>query len=260
MSHPKLQNRQGATIADWRDWTPPKDPNHWKAGRSAMELARAWFTSRSPQCPAEIEALLATNSITSPVQFLDGVPEAITGLPGGGGGRNHDLLLKGEINGQKVIASIEGKADERFGNSTVKAAWNRARASIKPTKVDKRIENLLEMIFGTQARPDQAPWNDLRYQLLTGVAATAIEASRYSTIGQPAVGLFLVHEFHTHFVTKQNIQANAADYAHFAATLLNISASTIQEGQMYGPQIVGPNHFLTIPVEIFIGKAVFKWN
>lgn len=30
------------------DWTRPKKLEHWKAGRSAMELARAWFTSPYP--------------------------------------------------------------------------------------------------------------------------------------------------------------------------------------------------------------------
>lgn len=266
LSNPILKTRKDVVISDWREWTPPKDAKHWKAGRSAMELARAWFTSRTPQCPAEIEALLATHPFTSAIQFTEGVPEAITGLPGGGGGRNHDLLLRGESNGQRVVASIEGKADERFGNETVGSAWNKAKypKSPKITKADKRIEKLLEMVFGPQARPNQAPWKDFRYQLLTGIAATAAEAVNYHSPGQSPVGLFIVHEFHTHLVTQQNTQANEEDYEdfvkYFYALPTSAPAPIVQSGQMYGPKVLTANRFLKAPVEIFIGKAVFDWG
>lgn len=255
-SSPLLKTRDGAAITDWREWTPPKDAKHWKAGRSAMELARAWFTSRTPQCPAEIEALLNKHSATSKITFVSGVPEAITGLPGGGGGRNHDLLLLGTRGEERVVVSVEGKADERFGNETVGSYYRKAQASVKPTRADQRIESLLEMVFGTKACPDQLPWSALRYQLLTGVAATVVEADKQGC----SVGVFLIHEFHTHLVTPVNTAANDVDYASFIEALCQIPRGLVKPGVMYQAPLMAMNRFISRPIQLFIGKATFDWT
>jgi hypothetical protein len=255
MANLKLKNRQGTPITDWRDWTPPKDAKHWKAGRSAMELARAWFTSSTPQCPLEVEALLASHPATSGIEFTEGVPEFISGLPGGSGGRNHDLLLRGRSASGPIIVSVEGKANETFGNQCVGRYYRNALASTKPTTAHKRIELLLQMMFAPGARPDQAPWSNIPYQLLSGVAATAVQAAREDC----PIGIFILHEFHTTLVTARKVSANAAAYTAFLEALLGIPQSSIHDGQIYGPKLMGPSRILPQQVALYLGKAVYTW-
>ena len=50
MNELSLEGHDGQPIADWHSWTRPKAEYHWRAGRSAMELARAWFTG--PHLPS----------------------------------------------------------------------------------------------------------------------------------------------------------------------------------------------------------------
>jgi hypothetical protein len=47
-----LKNRTDKPIASWQDWTRPKRDYQWKAGRSAMELARSWFRLGTPFRPS----------------------------------------------------------------------------------------------------------------------------------------------------------------------------------------------------------------
>lgn len=41
-------------ITRWEDWTPPKRAYQWVPGRSAMELAKAWFTDGHLSAPQEL--------------------------------------------------------------------------------------------------------------------------------------------------------------------------------------------------------------
>lgn len=109
-------DRQGKPIVDWRDWTrPKKETGHWRAGRSAMELARAWFTYPIPVIPVEIDALLQSNALTHNLVLQMGWPKLKTPLPFPGEGRNHDRVMLGEANGKSVLLAVEGKVDETMG-------------------------------------------------------------------------------------------------------------------------------------------------
>jgi hypothetical protein len=54
-----LRDSKGLPITDWRAWSRPEQDYRWVPGRSAMELARAWFTSAAPVCPPEVEACVS---------------------------------------------------------------------------------------------------------------------------------------------------------------------------------------------------------
>jgi hypothetical protein len=143
-----LRGRGGREITDWRSWTRPKQPDrHWRGGRSAMELSRAWFVSPVPVCPREITELLASHPRTADVTLLEGIPEHVTPLPERGEGRNHDLLLYGRGG---VVVSVEAKVDETFGE-TIGAYYDQARTSAVPTRAPERIKALVSMVFGSKA-------------------------------------------------------------------------------------------------------------
>jgi hypothetical protein len=122
-----LKNRKGEPITDWRGWTPPKgDKKQWRAARSAMELARAWFTAPAPTVPPEITDLLATQAATDGAVFTEGWPELKTALPERGEGRNHDLVLVGTAGGRGLLVAVEAKVDETMG-PPVGSCWRTSK-------------------------------------------------------------------------------------------------------------------------------------
>lgn len=255
MSELVITGREGDRITDWRAWTRPKRDYQWRAGRSAMELARAWFVSSTPTCPREISDLLASHPRTAGLRLVKGIPEHVTPLPERGEGRNHDLLLLGHLGTGSVVVSVEAKVDESFGE-TIGTYWNKGRQSAKPTRVPERIEALMSMAFGAAARPDVDPWRGLRYQLLTAAAGTAIEASQQ----QAGTAVVLVHEFRTESMDDENVAVNTEDFQTFVGVLLGLPANEVVSGQLYGPAVFTLGLHPDRQVEVFIGKAVFDWK
>lgn len=244
-----LYNSAGQPITDWQDWTPPKRSYHWKAGRSAMELAKSWLPAATPRCPPELTALFGTNSLAASLHLEEGHPEFVTPLPERGEGRNHDMMLTGTTVSGKAVVCVEAKVDEAFGLK-IGEYWHEAKGSGRPTRAPERIQSLLEIVFGAKSQPDQQPWCDLRYQLLTGIAGTLLQAADE----RAPVGVFVVHEFQTSLANPKLVTANAQDYQRFVELLFSVSS--VKTGQIYGPLTFQSHQRLAHPVELYVGKAV----
>jgi len=70
------------SLGDWFRLAPPKGKKkQWVDGRSAKELARAWFPREGePVVPEEVLAALASCDDIGPVEFDQGWPEcSVTG-------------------------------------------------------------------------------------------------------------------------------------------------------------------------------------
>jgi hypothetical protein len=250
-----LTDRNGDQITDWRAWTRPMKDFQWRAGRSAMELARAWFISPTPVCPQEIADLLTSQPRTTGFTLVEGIPEHVTSLPERGEGRNHDLLLLGHGKSDSIVISVEAKVDESFGE-TIGTYWNKGKRSATPTRAPERIQALLSMAFGSLTRPDMVPWQGLRYQLLTAVTGTAIEASRRHA----AIAIVVVHEFRTEDLDDENVAVNNEDFQNFVSVLLDLPPTEIVLGRLYGPAVFASGEHLERPVDMFIGKVVYDWR
>jgi hypothetical protein len=245
-----LKDRQNQPVQGVDNWTRPKKPElQWKDGRSAKELAKAWFAT--PVCPPAVSDLLASRPETAGITLTEGWPEYTTPLPERGEGRNHDLLLLGRRHNEQVVVAIEAKVDEPFGPN-IGEYWTAAQQSGKPTRVPQRIEALLGMVFGPNARPDQAPWKDLRYQLLTMVAGTALEADRQKA----STAVAIIHEFHTELASPDRLAANGADLNAFMSVLLSQPGFRVVPGQLYGPVRLHVGRSEGQAVSLFIGKAI----
>ena len=256
MSEFVIKDSADNPIVDWRQWTRPKRDYHWRAGRSAMELARAWFVSPVPRCPQEVQELLASHESTSTLTLLKAVPEHVTSLPERGEGRNHDLLILARGETGNVLLSVEAKVDEAFGETTIGPYWSSAKQSTSPTKVPQRIEALLSMCFGSDAKPDSSPWKELRYQLLTAVAGAAIEATRHKA----DIAVVIVHEFRTENLNIENLAANSEALKAFIDQFVPGSPGEITPGRLYGPVTLPAGEHLKQDVKILIGKAVYDWR
>lgn len=93
-------------------------------------------------------------------------PEKETPLDSYGKGRNHDLILVGRNQQERILISIEAKADESYGDLVSKRLKNASLTS----NIPKRIEQLTAALIGNKSS------HHLRYQLLHGIAGTLIEA------------------------------------------------------------------------------------
>jgi hypothetical protein len=243
---------QGQPINTWHDW--PHEDGKWKAGRSAMELAKHWT---GPQAvPTDVEALLALEFGT--LHLTEGEPEKATRLPPkkSVGPRMHDLWLKGLLPDKRgITVCVEAKADESFGETVAKYETT-ATATLKNTPNSKskiRLQLLKKMIWG-----DQIPANvdTLRYQLLSALTGTAIQTLE----DKSDVGVLLVHVFETDQTLSSKRAENDSDLTHFLSTLtVEPTKSSTRKGHFLGrvsvqvPPDFGPDE-QAHTVEIYVAK------
>jgi hypothetical protein len=244
----RLLNKQGSSITNWQGWERPKKKYQWKGGRSAMELARAWFPNDKLTCPPELDALLQSSPRTANYQLTEGQPEFVTPLPERGEGRNHDLWLRAHCSAGDLTICVEAKADEPFGN-LISAEIKKARERNAKTRLPARAEALLQLLFGKPCNPGERPWSELRYQLITALAGTAIQA----TSDKSPTAVFVVHEFLGSGLNPERQRQNEADIKA-VVTLLMPGCNAFRTNALVGPvQITsGPN--LARSVDLLIGR------
>jgi hypothetical protein len=224
------EGHKGRHIHGFGHWyyaAPPREGlKHWKDGRSAKELARAWTREGDPTVPAEVASAFVAHPELGDFRCATALPEHQTRLPGPGTeGRHHDLLVLGTAGGRRIVLAVEAKADEPFGPPVgeyldQRAAENASKlrgadSSASPprlSQVPKRVDALCHYVFG---RPLDDTLSPLRYQLLHAVAGTLREAEQRGA----DVAVFLVHEFSGPSCDPGNTRRNSADLRAFVSGL-----------------------------------------
>ena len=192
------------TVEEWYQFAPPKAKGkHWKDGRSAKSLAQ-FMTDKNQVKKLEdilVELKYGTNGVISCT------PEANTVLPCKGNGRNHDLLMIGE----DFVVGIEAKVSEPFGEEIstelIEASDNKKG----------RIDKLANELFGCKIN-EVKDGLELRYQLLTGVYGTLLEAEN----NKKSKALFLVIVF-TDGITREDenaVNRNNDDFKNFCQQIV----------------------------------------
>jgi hypothetical protein len=238
------------SVGDWFAVAPPKQGiRQWADGRSAKELAKAWFpVAGDPRIPPELQALLDSRQETHGIGFDRGEPERETVFDNcGGEARNADLVLWGHNPRGKVLVSIEAKADESFGE--IAGEYVRKSTARNPrSRVPERFELLCHGVLGVG--PDDEEARAVRYQLLTAVAGALVEAQGY----EADATLFIVHEF-VGATDDKKLLANAADLNRFVRLLSRGSTEAISPGTLAGPFSVPGNEHFAGTKYLFIGKC-----
>lgn len=247
MNH-MLRNSTGQLIDSIDAWPRPKREYQWQPGRSAMELARSWFRTGALACPEELTALLQSHDLTRGCELLDGQPEFVTPLPEFGEGRNHDLWLRAASPAGPVTICIEAKADEPFG-ACVADEIQQAMQRSPNTRLPARIEALLELLFGRRCNPLDAPWRDIRYQLITALAGTAIQAAADGA----STAVLVVQQFCGPHLKKALQTQNDADLNAFVRVLLP-GLDRLEAGRLVGPITVRAGRRLSRDVNLLVGK------
>ena len=201
------------TVEEWYQFAPPKAKGkHWKDGRSAKSLAQ--FMTDKNQVKKLEDILVELEYNTKGV--ISCTPEANTVLPCKGNGRNHDLLMIGE----DFVVGIEAKVSESFGKTISKECVGASK-----NKKD-RIYILAKELFGRKIKKDSDDDLKLKYQLLTGVYGTLLEAEN----NKKSKALFLVIVF-TDGLTSEDenaVNRNNDDFKNFCQQIgLSAEGGTI---------------------------------
>jgi hypothetical protein len=187
-------------------------------------------------------SLLLSHPRLQGLELIYGAPEHETSLPEKGEGRNHDLWLVGKTQRESVTICVEAKADEPFGNETVaeyRTAALQRRERGESTRAPERIDALLDMVG-----KEKSNWGAVRYQLLTAVCGTVLQAKEDSS----DLAVFVVHEFHTDKTRAENIQRNREDLETFL-TVLGIASPGNTGVSSHGPVTIHG-------MECLVGKVV----
>jgi hypothetical protein len=216
-----IRNRAGDVIRNLEDWetlAPPASRTHWKDGRSAKELAKAWSDGSGPalvvQAFSQTEDLgtLEIHDVTVEAQV------AFDEFPGGK--RNHDLLIHGTCDSGRVVIGLKAKADESYGETVAsyhrKALATRTAGGI--TNAPERLRGLL-MDFCLSSLETHTTLGDLRYQLFSGVAGTLAAVS-----GPSQLAVFFVHEFATPQTSPTKRAENQVDLNRFLGDVFGAAA------------------------------------
>jgi len=267
-----------ASVVEWRkQWSPQMGLRQWQNGKSAKELAKAWFrTAGRAEVPPGFRSLLESHLATRELVIESVVGEPT--IPLDAGRRRHsDLVLKGNAAEVPMLIHVEAKADEEFAK-TCEAAWKTALRKEPKSTLPDRMSRLCHLLFGTKdfercLENMPASLRQLRYQLLYGVAATILDAARQRI----SAAVFVVHELLPGNMTKpflrddgtprpllkaRQIKRNAQDLQLFLATLTRYQVNELSVGHLCDAGEFSPNNsdwlHLTAPasVRLLVGKAV----
>jgi hypothetical protein len=200
-----------------------------------------------PMITDEIRLLLDSHHDTSGFNAERAVPEFVTKLDGfKGNGRNHDMIIWGNVAGQKALVSIEAKVDESFGEIITSYVSSSIAANPR-SKVPDRINQLTSAIFGHQ------DIGHIRYQLLHAVAGVLIEAAAQ----EASTAVLVIHEFVTVAGKAQKALENDSDWLSFTRLL---TGDCIQSGQLNGPITVPGGGYVPNDIPLYIGKIESPMN
>jgi hypothetical protein len=160
--------REIRSVDDWFNIAPPKKGRkQWVCGRSAKELAKAWFPAAGViSAPQEFFDLINSSETLGSVRLCEGEPEVKVKFDDfGGETRNCDLVMRAVSGIGRVEISVETKADEPFSKLVGESFDQGARSP--NSNVPKRICRLASAVLGRKVEDIR----DLRYQLLYGTAA-----------------------------------------------------------------------------------------
>lgn len=154
------------------------------------------------------------------------------------------MLIKGTIDGGKVIFAVEGKVNESFGNDNLRDYFFKAKVDKlngRNTKKCDRVEELLSVLFGNKI-PKHI--GRIKNQFITALSGTLKEAK----IQDVNKAFLIVQVFNTLRTDAKSIIRNHRDLNKLIS-ILDSSDKGINENQVLGPFIFEEYQ----DIELFIG-------
>jgi hypothetical protein len=229
------------TVDDWGRLAKPAHESHWKDGRSAKELAKAWVAGEGQKAlvrlfdsHTDLQGLAIESAVAEEQVAFDGFP---------GGRRNHDLLVRGRCAHGPVVVGLEAKADETFGQTVARYQSDAlaVREAGKTTNAPERLTALLDDI-GAILLERTTTFGDLRYQLFSGVAGTLAAAETGD------LAAFVVHEL-TPLTSDKKREENKRALAEFVGDVTGAIAPD-KDWWLLGPFYVPARRWSQSPLYI----------
>jgi len=156
-----------------------KQELHWKKGRSAYELSKAWMSAGG--IPQTIRNVLSQAPDWAEAKMLEGIFERETELGSRGRPSQTDLLAVVSLENENAILGVEGKVDEPFGP--------RVDDWLAEAKDGNKLARLTALCGTLEVEVHSV--GALYYQLFHRTCATIYEAQRF----RYSKALMLVHSF-----------------------------------------------------------------
>ena len=219
----KIENTKKQLITNLESWKTAfievdKEKN-WEEGRSACTLAKYFTTPNIEESygikkiKEYFEALGFSNPRFESAEIEHPSPFDEYSRP-----RMQDLVIWGESEKGRILACIEAKVDEKFGNEVLNQAYKNAKQyKIKHPNSNRqnRIEELCKNYLNVNAESIKSgDENNIRYQLLHYLAGSICEAKEYGNVVFMPIMVFKTNKYNE---TKGN--SNREDYKQFIKAL-----------------------------------------
>lgn len=219
----KIENKNNRLITNLESWKTAfievdKEKN-WEEGRSACTLAKYFTTPNIEESygikkiKEYFEALGFSNPRFESAEIEHPSPFDEYSRP-----RMQDLVIKGESEKGRILACIEAKVDEKFGNEVLNQAYKNAKQyKIKHPNSNrqKRIEELCDNYLNVSAESIKSgDENNIRYQLLHYLAGSICEANEKDNVVFMPIMVFKTDEYN-----KKKGDRNRKDYKQFIKAL-----------------------------------------
>ena len=219
----KIENTKKQLITNLESWKTAfievdKEKN-WEEGRSACTLAKYFTTPNIEESDGikkikeYFEALGFSNPRFEYAEIEHPSPFDKYSRP-----RMQDLVIKGESEKGRILACIEAKVDEKFGNEVLNQAYKNAKQyKIKHPNSNrqKRIKELCDKYL--DVNPEDIKPKDktnIRYQLLHYLAGSICEANEKDNVVFMPIMVFKTDEYN-----KKKGDRNRKDYDRFIKAL-----------------------------------------
>lgn len=227
----KIENTKKQLIVDFESWKTAfievdkkskedNGKNNWKEGRSACTLAK-YFTTPNIEKSDGIEKIkeyLEALGFSNP-KFEYAEIEHPSPFDEYSSPRMQDLVIWGESKKGRILACIEAKVDEEFGE-VLNQAYKKAKQKFdknpnSKSKRKARIEELCKKYL--DVNPEDIKPKDktnIRYQLLHYLAGSICEAKEYGNVVFMPIMVFKTDEYN-----ETEGKRNSEDYKQFINAL-----------------------------------------
>ena len=229
------------TLDEWFKYCPPKKKEkQWQPKKSAQEMARFWLNVNNQ---LEFQNYLQKFLLDINLNFA--YPEFSTKFDEYRSPRENDLCIFSNTTNENVLITIEGKANEHYGNSYFNDEWIKSIIYNRENPESHKLERIVELYKRYSANSDILK---LRYQLVYWLAGTIEEAKRNKTDSL----ILISQEFHSDITIQKDILLNQSDFNEFIRFISEGEYNQINTHELIGPI----ENKLTDGMKVYYGRFI----
>ena len=207
----------------WFELCPPqKKEVHWKDYRSAKEMAKFWLNQDNCN---DFQKFIRKSIPVFNFEYI--IPEFESKFDGYPSPRKHDLYISEKSN--KAIITVEGKADEPFGNKNFGEYFIKAIE----TKIENKKSAALDRVANLYLNYFYGNGNilNIMYQLSYWYAGSLVDAIKADTENF----IMVLQEFKSNETDSEKIKKNHIEFNEFIEFITDAKYKHIENNEIIGP-------------------------